>query len=33
MVDEPNTPANQAWLVWGGAILAGLVVILVLAVS
>jgi LPXTG-motif cell wall-anchored protein len=33
MADEPNTPANQAWLVWGGAILAALVAILVLAVS
>ena len=33
MADEPNTPANQAWMVWGGAILAALVAILVLAVS
>jgi len=32
-MDQPNTPGAQALLVWGGAILAVLVVILVLAVS
>jgi hypothetical protein len=32
-MDEPNTPAAQALLVWGGAILAVLVVIMVLTVS
>ena len=32
-MDQPNTPAAQALMVWGGAILVVLVAILVLAVS
>jgi hypothetical protein len=32
-MDEPNTPAAQALLVWGGAALAVLVAIMVLGIS